>query len=123
MYRRIRRSPVHNQFYMVKVIHRHKGEREGRECKHCGANFGGITSTNLFNHLKRFHKKIYEEVKLKDDQLKAELMIDNQFLDKDKIVNNAEEHKNSLQENPSKFKYENPSKFKYEFKSETSSLI
>ena len=114
------RSFVHDEFFMVTVFQHHKGERDGKECIHCGAKIVGSNTTNLFNHLRSFHKVVYDEVKLKDGKLKEELIIgvipvkdSLPIFDKAKIGDHTEKHQDSFEEKPSE----------YESKPETSILM
>ena len=98
-------------------------KKDGKECIHCGAKIVGSNTTNLFNHLRSFHKVVYDEVKLKDSKLKEELIIgvipvvkdSLQVFNEVKIGDHTEKHQNSIEVEPSRSKHES--------KPETSTLI
>ena len=60
---RIARSAVHEEFNEAQVFH--KKERkfvEGRKCTHCATEFSSKNKSNLEDHLRVFHKDVYQKV-------------------------------------------------------------
>ena len=65
---RITHSAVHDEFDDEELFHKkHRKMVQGKRCKHCRNEFLTKNKTNLEDHLRVFHKDVYQKVREIDD--------------------------------------------------------
>ena len=73
------RSCVYDEFETISIYNRRLEEDiDGSKCKTCQIQLLSSNSTNLKNHLKAKHIRVYQKVKKADEKALAEIELENE---------------------------------------------